>query len=154
MSPISLILNILWILFGGLMMCAGWLVAGLIMAITVIGLPWASVAFRFAFYVLLPFGRRAVAREQVSLRDDDRPGVFGLLRNLIWLVLAGWWLALGHLASAIFWAITIIGLPFAWAHFKLAAMAIWPVGKTIVTTEEVDEALRLRFRARMRGGAE
>ena len=65
-----------------------------------------------------------------------------MLGNLVWLVLAGWWLALGHLFTAVALAITIIGLPFAWAHLKLAGLALWPIGKTVIT---VDEAERLRY---------
>jgi uncharacterized membrane protein YccF (DUF307 family) len=63
---------------------------------------------------------------------DIGTGPFGFLGNIVWLVLAGWWLALGHLLTAILWAVTIIGIPFAWAHFKLAGIALWPIGKTIV----------------------
>ena len=64
--------------------------------------------------------------------SDIGTGPFGLLGNIMWLVLAGWWLALGHLLTAILWAVTIIGIPFAWAHLKLAGIALWPIGKMIV----------------------
>jgi uncharacterized membrane protein YccF (DUF307 family) len=132
MSAVSILLNILWILFGGVWMAAGWLVAAVIMAITIIGLPWAKAAFNVAIYTLLPFGQRAVNREFLTGRSDIGTGPLGLIGNLIWLVLAGWWLALGHLVTAIALAITIIGIPFAWAHLKLAGIALWPIGKEIV----------------------
>jgi uncharacterized membrane protein YccF (DUF307 family) len=132
MSPLSLLLNILWIVFGGLWMALGWIVAAVIMAITIIGLPWARAAFNIASYTLLPFGRKAVSRAEHLGTHDIGTGPFGLLGNIVWLVLAGWWLALGHLLTAILWAVTIIGIPFAWAHFKLAGIALWPIGKTIV----------------------
>jgi len=132
MSPMSLLLNILWIVFGGLWMAAGWIVAAVIMAITIIGLPWARAAFNIASYALLPFGRKAVSRAEHLGTHDIGTGPFGLLGNIVWLVLAGWWLALGHLLTAILWAVTIIGIPFAWAHLKLAGIALWPIGKTIV----------------------
>jgi uncharacterized membrane protein YccF (DUF307 family) len=132
MSPLSLLLNILWIVFGGLWMAAGWIVAAVIMAITIIGLPWARAAFNIASYALLPFGRKAVSRAEHLGTQDIGTGPFGLLGNIVWLVLAGWWLALGHLLTAILWAVTIIGIPFAWAHFKLAGIALWPIGKMIV----------------------
>jgi uncharacterized membrane protein YccF (DUF307 family) len=132
MSPLSLLLNILWIVFGGLWMALGWIVAGVIMAITIIGLPWARAAFNIASYALLPFGRKAVSRAEHLGTHDIGTGPFGLLGNIVWLVLAGWWLALGHLLTAILWAVTIIGIPFAWAHFKLAGIALWPIGKMIV----------------------
>ena len=132
MSPLSLLLNILWIVFGGLWMAAGWIVAAVIMAITIIGLPWARAAFNIASYALLPFGRKAISRAEHLGTHDIGTGPFGLLGNIVWLVLAGWWLALGHLLTAILWAVTIVGIPFAWAHLKLAGIALWPIGKVIV----------------------
>ena len=132
MSPLSFLLNLLWIVFGGLWMALGWVVAAVIMAITIIGLPWARAAFNIASYALLPFGRKAVSRAEHLGTHDIGTGPFGLLGNIVWLVLAGWWLALGHLLTAILWAVTIIGIPFAWAHLKLAGIALWPIGKTIV----------------------
>ena len=132
MSPLSLLLNILWIVFGGLWMALGWIVAAVIMAITIIGLPWARAALNIASYALLPFGRKAVSRAEHLGTHDIGTGPFGLLGNIVWLVLAGWWLALGHLLTAILLAVTIIGIPFAWAHFKLAGIALLPIGKMIV----------------------
>jgi len=132
MSPLSLLLNLLWIVFGGLWMAVGWLIAAAIMAITIIGLPWARAAFNIASYTLLPFGRKAVSRRGYLGEEDIGTGPLGLLGNLIWLILAGWWLALGHLITAILLAVTIIGIPFAWAHLKLAALALWLIGKMIV----------------------
>jgi uncharacterized membrane protein YccF (DUF307 family) len=132
MAPVSMILNIFWILCGGLWMAAGWVVAAIIMAITIIGLPWARAAFNIAVYTLLPFGQKAVSRDSLTGQSDLGTGVFGLIGNLIWLVLAGWWLALGHIVTAVVLAVTIIGIPFAWAHVKLAGVALWPIGKVIV----------------------
>ncbi|AXK79715.1 YccF domain-containing protein [Pseudolabrys taiwanensis] len=131
MSPVSLLLNVLWIVCGGIWLAAGWVVAAIIMAITIIGLPWAKAALNIAVYTLLPFGYTVV---------DKPPGTFGglfaLIGNIIWLVLAGWWLALGHLIAAILLAITIIGVPFAWAHLKLAGISLWPLGREIVPIED------------------
>jgi uncharacterized membrane protein YccF (DUF307 family) len=132
MAPVSMILNIFWILCGGLWMAAGWVIAAIIMAITIIGLPWARAAFNIAVYTLLPFGQKAVSRDSLTGQSDLGTGVFGLIGNLIWLVLAGWWLALGHIVTAVVLAVTIIGIPFAWAHVKLAGVALWPIGKVIV----------------------
>jgi uncharacterized membrane protein YccF (DUF307 family) len=128
-SPFSLLLNLLWIVFGGIWMAAGWLFAAVIMAITIIGLPWARSALVIAMYTLLPFGHTVVDRPSRGVSS-----AFELLGNIIWLVLAGWWLALGHLVTALFLAITIIGIPFAWAHLKLAGISLWPIGKEIVST--------------------
>jgi uncharacterized membrane protein YccF (DUF307 family) len=131
MSPISLFLNLLWIIFGGLWMLAGWIIAAVVMAITIIGLPWTGAAFNIAVYTLLPFGQKAVSRATYG-QHDLGTAPLGLLGNVLWLVLAGWWLALGHLITAIMLAITIVGIPFAWAHVKLAGLALWPTGKMIV----------------------
>jgi uncharacterized membrane protein YccF (DUF307 family) len=135
MSPLRLLLNVLWLLTGGIWMAAAWLFAGIIMAVTIIGLPWTRASFNVAAYTLLPFGYRAVPRNVVTGRDDLGTGALGLIGNIIWLVLAGWWLALAHLIHAVVLGITIIGLPFAWAHLKLAGIALWPIGKTIVPIE-------------------
>lgn len=132
MSPVSLLLNILWIVLGGFYMALGWLVAAVIMAVTIIGIPWARAAFNIAGYTLFPFGQKAISRDALTGRSDLGTGPLGFIGNLIWLILAGWWLALGHLVTALLMAITIIGIPFAWAHLKLAGIALWPIGKTIV----------------------
>ena len=137
MSPFSLLLNILWMIFGGVWMAVGWFVAAVIMAITIVGIPWARAAFNIASYALLPFGRKAVSRAEFLGSTDMGTGPLGLIGNIIWLVLAGWWLALGHLVTAFFLAITIIGIPFAWAHLKLAGIALWPIGKMIVEADDV-----------------
>jgi uncharacterized membrane protein YccF (DUF307 family) len=136
MSALSLLLNLLWIVFGGLWMAIGWVMAGIMMAITIIGLPWARAAFNIAAYTLLPSGYKAVSRADYSGREDIGTGPLGVLGNLVWLVLAGCWLALGHLITAVLFACTIIGIPFAWAHLKLAGLAIWPIGKMIVPAED------------------
>jgi uncharacterized membrane protein YccF (DUF307 family) len=135
MSVMSLLLNLLWILFGGLWMALGWAIAAVIMAITIIGLPWARAAFSIAIYALLPFGQKAVSRTEYFGRDDIGTGPLGILGNVVWLVLAGWWLALGHLITAVVLALTVIGIPFAWAHMKLAGLALWPIGRVIVPVE-------------------
>jgi uncharacterized membrane protein YccF (DUF307 family) len=123
---LSLILNILWIVFGGLVMAVGWVFAALLMAITIIGLPWAPAALRIAGYTLLPFGNTV---------EDRDTGPLSLIGNIIWFILAGWWLALSHLVIAIALAVTIIGIPFAWAHLKLALLSLAPVGKAVVPIE-------------------
>src|SRR5262245_22371384 len=135
MSVMSLLLNLLWILFGGMWMALGWAIAVVIMAITIIGLPWARAAFSIAIYTLLPFGQRAVSRAEYFGQEDIGTGPLGVIGNLVLLILAGWWLALGHLVTAVVLAITIVGIPFAWAHLKLAGLALWPIGKVIVPAQ-------------------
>jgi uncharacterized membrane protein YccF (DUF307 family) len=131
MPATSVLLNLLWIIFGGVEIAAGWLLAAVIMAIAIIGLPWARAALTIAIYTLLPFGHTVI----------DRPsGRLGFIGNLIWLLLAGWWLALGHLIMAVALAVTIIGIPFAWAHLKLAGISLWPVGKDVTSIEDARRA--------------
>lgn len=141
MSPLSLLLNVLWLVFGGLWMAVAWGVAAVIMAITIVGLPWTRAAFNIGVYTLLPFGQKAVSREEYTGVHDLGTGVLGDIGNVVWLVLAGWWLALGHLIFALALAITIIGIPFAWAHLKLAGIALWPIGKMIVPAEQAPPRL-------------
>jgi uncharacterized membrane protein YccF (DUF307 family) len=140
MSPLRFLLNVLWIFTGGLWTAAAWILGALLMCLTIIGLPWARAAFNIALYTFLPFGHRAVSRARFTGREDIGTGPLGVLGNLIWLILAGWWLAILHLVNAAALAITIIGIPFAWAHIKLAAIALWPIGRMIVTVEEAEAA--------------
>ena len=102
--------------------------------ITIIGLPWARAAFDNGVYTLWPFGAKPINRE-ILFGEEIGTGPLGFLGNLIWFVLAGWWLALGHVVAAFALAITIIGLPFAWAHLKLAGFALWPIGRTLAHSE-------------------
>jgi len=145
MPPMSLLLNLLWIIFGGIWMAAGWVLAALVMALTIVGLPWARAAFNIAVYTFLPFGQTAVSRADYTGHEDLGTGPFGTIGNIVWLVFAGWWLALGHLVFAVGHAVTIIGLPFAWAHLKLAGLALWPIGKIIVPIDEARRHRRYAF---------
>jgi uncharacterized membrane protein YccF (DUF307 family) len=119
----SLLLNILWFVLGGWISGTLWLLAGFILACTVVGLPWTPAAFRMASFSYGPFGRVVVQRDT---------GVGSALLNILWLLLAGWWLALHHIVLAVGLAITIIGIPFAWQHVKLAGLALTPVGMDVV----------------------
>jgi uncharacterized membrane protein YccF (DUF307 family) len=124
MSPLNFLLNVLWLIFGGLLAAVAWVVAALIMAITIIGIPWCFSALRIALYTFLPFGQ--------EMRSRPDAGVLSVVGNIIWFVFAGWWLAIIHLVLALGLAITIIGIPFAWAHLKLAGASLAPVGTEIV----------------------
>jgi uncharacterized membrane protein YccF (DUF307 family) len=117
-----LLLNILWFILGGWISGTLWLLAGLILAITIIGLPWTPAAFRIAGFSYWPFGKVIVERDT---------GAVSVLLNILWLLLAGWWLALHHLVLAAGLAVTIIGIPFAWQHVKLAMLSLIPVGKGV-----------------------
>ena len=123
-------------MLGGLVMALGWLVASVVMAVTIIGIPWARAAFNIAVYTAVPFGQAAVSREDVTQEQDIGTGWLGSLGNVVWIVLAGWWLALMHAVFAFACAVTIVGIPFAWAHLKLARLALWPIGQSIVSREE------------------
>ena len=130
------ILNLIWFILGGWLMGLGWILAGVIMAITIIGLPWARACFMIARYSFWPFGYDIINREELSGRGDMGTGTLGAIGNVIWFVFAGWWLALAHLSLAVGLAFSIIGIPFAWAHVKLALASLFPVGKTVVPVDE------------------
>jgi uncharacterized membrane protein YccF (DUF307 family) len=131
------ILNLLWLVLGGWIAGLAWIVAGLIMAVTIIGLPWARSCFMLARYSFWPFGYEIVARDQLYGREDIGTGTLGTVGNVVWFVLGGWWLALMHISAAVALAVTIIGIPFAWAHVKLAIASLFPVGKTVVSTDRL-----------------
>lgn len=143
----SSILNLIWFLFGGLIMAFSWLLAALVMSITIIGLPWARACLNLASLALWPFGREAISRDLLYDKKDIGTSGFGVVGNVIWFVLAGAWLALGHVAAAILSALTIIGIPFAIPHLKLASIALAPIGKEIVTKEVAAEARKRRAAA-------
>lgn len=121
--------NVLWLVIAGLAMCVAYLFAGLLLCITIIGIPFGVAAFRLAFFVIWPFGR-------VAIHDPNRvPGV-SAIANILWFVLAGWWLALGHLVTGIVLCITIIGIPFGIQSFKLAGLALAPLAREIVPADD------------------
>ncbi|MBW4050693.1 MAG: YccF domain-containing protein [Proteobacteria bacterium] len=120
--------NILWLFFGGLATGIGWWVAGLVAALTIIGIPFAIAAFRIGTFSFLPFGREIVDRPE---RGEGRKLLI-LIGNIVWIVLGGIWLALAHLFFALVLAITVIGIPFAVQHLKLAHLSLTPYGKMIV----------------------
>lgn len=133
----SLLLNILWLIFGGLFMALGWVFVAFIMAITIVGLPWFVAAMNMAHLSLLPFGREAVNREVLSGREDIGTGPLGVIGNIIWFLFGGIWLALGHAFWAIALAVTIIGIPFAFQHLKLAGLALAPIGKVVINMDDL-----------------
>jgi uncharacterized membrane protein YccF (DUF307 family) len=120
---LRLLLNILWFILGGWISGLLWLLAGVIFAITIIGLPFVPAIFRMAGFSAWPFGRVAVERNT---------GAASTVLNVVWFIVAGWWLAIHHIVLAVPLAISIIGLPFAWQHVKFAGLALFPVGKSVV----------------------
>ena len=128
----SALLNILWVVLGGLVTALGWWLAGLVCAITIVGLPWARSCFVIGLFSLWPFGQEAISRRDLTGRHDLGTGPLGLIGNVLWFLVAGWWLAIGHLTSALACFITIIGIPFGIQHIKLALIALAPVGMTVV----------------------
>jgi hypothetical protein len=118
--------NIIWIVFSGLWLALGFILLGLVMCITIIGIPFGIQAFKLAGFALWPFGK-VVVRE-----PGNDPGVLEFIFNLIWLVLFGWGLFLTSLFTAIVLCVTIIGIPFAVQSFKIGMLALWPFGRTVV----------------------
>ncbi len=129
-----LILNIIWLIFGGLWLALGYLLASAICFILIVTIPFGFAAFRIAAYALWPFGRTIVAK------PGPRPGA--LIGNVIWIVLFGIWLAIGHLVSAVAMAITIIGIPLALADLKMIPVSLMPLGKEIVPVDEARSPAR------------
>jgi len=145
----SAILNLIWFFLGGLWLGLAWWVAGLVMVLTVIGIPWARSCFVLGGFCFVPFGREAIDRRELTGKGDLGTGPLGTICNIIWFVVAGLWLAIGHVAAAIANACTIIGIPFAVQHLKLAGCALAPVGKTVVPKEIAAEARRRNARGWM-----
>lgn len=135
--------NFLWFLLGGVFMGLAWWLVGLLAFITIIGIPWGKACFVIGQFAFFPFGNEAINRQELNQHEDIGTGGLGLIGNILWFVFAGVWLAIGHLGSALLCFVTIIGIPFAIQHLKLAGIALAPIGKTIVT-KEVAEAARTR----------
>ncbi len=129
---IRLILNILWFILGGWISGLLWLLGGLLLAITIVGLPYTGAAWRIAGFAFWPFGKEVVSREIISGQSDLGTGPLGFILNVIWFLLGGWYIALSHLLIAIAEAITIIGIPFAIKDLQLAFIALAPIGKVVV----------------------
>jgi uncharacterized membrane protein YccF (DUF307 family) len=138
----SLALNLLWLICGGFVLGLGWLLASLIMFASIIGIPWGRAAFNIAIFTFMPFGSEAISRRELTGKDDIGTGLLGTVGNVIWFLLAGIWLAIAHLIIGILCFVTIIGIPFGWAHFKLVGISLAPIGKVIVSKEVAEEARR------------
>ena len=118
------LLNLIWLFLSGLWLALGYVLAGIVLSITIVGIPWAIASFRIANYALWPFGRRVV--------NKPTSGVGSGLGNVIWFLFAGWILALVHLATGIVLCLTIVGIPLAMADFKMIPISLFPLGKEII----------------------
>ncbi|MHC3994565.1 YccF domain-containing protein [Thiomicrolovo sp. ZZH C-3] len=136
-----LIGNVIWFLLGGVIMGLAWWLVGIIAFVSIVGIPWGRACFVIGSFSFFPFGKEAISRKELTDQEDIGTGAFGTLGNIIWFVLAGLWLAIGHVVSAIACFLTIIGIPFSIQHLKLAGIALFPIGKTIVTKEVARAAL-------------
>ncbi|EJL6290623.1 YccF domain-containing protein [Vibrio cholerae] len=137
--------NIIWFLCGGIVMGLAWWLVGVLAFISIIGIPWGRACFVIGNFSFWPFGYEAISRDELTDQTDIGTSGFGVLGNIIWFILAGFWLAVGHILSAVACFITIIGIPFALQHLKLAVISLAPIGKTVVPSEE---AARARYRTR------
>lgn len=122
------ILNVLWLVLSGIWLALGYVVAGIICCVLIITFPFGIASFRIAGYALWPFGRTTVER-----RDA---GAASLIGNVIWIVVAGLWLAIGHVVTGIALCLTIIGIPFGIANFKMIPISLMPLGREIVPTDQ------------------
>ena len=128
------LLNIIWLVFGGLVLAFGYAVVALVMFILIITIPFGIASLRIALFCLWPFGRTIVRRPSA--------GAGSCIGNVIWFVLAGWWLAIGHIVTGVAMCLTIIGIPLGLANFKLIPVSLTPFGRDIV---DIDEARRLGY---------
>jgi len=128
----TLLLNILWFICGGFIAGCAWLFGGAILACTIVGLPWAFSAWRIASFTFWPFGREIVDRDSYTGEGNPVTGCLGVLLNIVWFLVAGWYIALIHVIAAAIEAVTIIGIPFAYKDIQLAQLALAPVGKMVV----------------------
>ncbi|WP_233498845.1 YccF domain-containing protein [Blastococcus sp. TF02A-26] len=126
MDLLRLVLNVVWLVLQGWVLALAYLLAGVLACLLVVTIPFGIAAFRLAFFVVLPFGRTTVRAPGA--------GVASAVGNLLWFVVAGWWLAVIHVVSGIAFCITIVGIPFGIASFKLAAVGLFPLGKRVVET--------------------
>jgi len=114
--------NILWLILGGIVLSVLWMVSGLVLCVSIIGIPFGIQCFKIAGFVLWPFGREI---------DPGNFGFGGLIMNIIWLILFGWEFAISHLVFGLLLCVTIIGIPFGLQHFKLAKLGLIPFGARI-----------------------
>jgi uncharacterized membrane protein YccF (DUF307 family) len=128
MTPLNLVLNVVWLVVSGFWLAVGYAVAGIVMCILIITIPFGIASFRLAGFVLWPFGRTLIRRPDA--------GVASAIGNVIWFVLAGLWIAIAHVVLGVALCLTIIGIPFGWANLKLAVVAIAPLGKDIVSHDD------------------
>ena len=124
--------NVVWLLLAGVWLALGYVVAGIISFILIITIPFGVASFRLAGYALWPFGRSVVRKPSA--------GLLSVIGNIIWFVVAGFWLALLHVIAGLLLCLTIIGIPFGVASFKMAGLALFPLGKEIVSTESLADA--------------
>ncbi|PYC77984.1 YccF domain-containing protein [Streptomyces tateyamensis] len=127
MKVINFVLNVLWLIFCGLLMAIGYALAGIICCLLIVTIPFGIAAFRLALFMLWPFGRTTVERPDA--------GAASCVGNVIWLVFAGWWLAIAHFLTSIPLFLSIIGIPFGWANLKMIPVSLTPLGREIVSTD-------------------
>jgi len=129
------VLNVIWLVLSGVWLFIAYVAAGILLCLLIVTIPWGIASFRIGFYALWPFGRTIV--------EKQNSGVWAFLGNVVWVILAGWWLALAHIVSGIALCITIIGIPLGLADFKMVPISIMPLGKDIVSTRrgEFDAAI-------------
>ncbi|QIM21197.1 YccF domain-containing protein [Phycicoccus sp. HDW14] len=128
------LLNVIWFVFGGFWLALGYAFAGLVLCVLVVTFPLGVASFRMASYALWPFGRAVV--------EKPGAGAGSAVLNVVWIVLAGWWLALGHLLTAVAQAVTIIGIPLAVANLKMLPVSLVPYGKEIVPSDSLPPGRR------------
>jgi len=131
---VNAVLNVIWLVLAGFWLALGYVVAGILCCLLIVTIPFGIASFRMANYALWPFGRAVVPKEGA--------GAGAVVLNVVWILLAGWWLALVHVATAVVQAITIIGIPLAIANLKMVPISLVPYGKQIVRTDSLPASQR------------
>lgn len=140
MGPLRFFLNALWFVLGGVIGGLAWWLAGIIAAITIIGLPWARACFRIGNHTFFPFGSEVISIRELKGQESGAASFLRIIGNIIWFVPLGFILMVIHIMAAIACFVTIIGVPFGWAHLKLAEASVFPLGKRIVPIAVADLA--------------
>ena len=135
--------NVIWFLLGGIWMGLSWWFVGVLCFISIVGIPWGRACFVIGQFAFFPFGKMPVSREVLTGQQDIGTGPFGTLDNIIWLLLAGIWIAMEHLVWALLCAVTIIGIPFALQTFKIGLLCLWPFGSTVRETNSPTGCIRI-----------
>jgi uncharacterized membrane protein YccF (DUF307 family) len=142
--------NFLWFIFGaGFLSALMWFLASILAFLSIVGIPWGKACWNLAKLSAFPFGKEAINRKALTQQSDIGTSILGSLGNVIWCIFAGFWIASAHALLGVLYFLTIFGIPFGFQHFKLAGLALFPIGKTVVSKELAKLALEENAKANL-----